>query len=105
MIVKIDEQLFVTDHFGSPRHPVHVLQFVKLLSRKLGSGPLYVLVAWHPADGSLTGLGPDVRAVHDPLQYAHVLAESGPDKLSVRILAEPVDVEDSRRFREMPLHL
>ena len=31
-----------------------------------------------------------VRAIDDPLQHAHVLAEAGPEELAVLVLAEPV---------------
>uniref|UniRef100_A0A8W7PAT9 Uncharacterized protein n=1 Tax=Anopheles coluzzii TaxID=1518534 RepID=A0A8W7PAT9_ANOCL len=39
-----------------------------------------------------------IDTVQDPLQYAAVLAESGPQELAVRILAEPVDMEDLGRM-------
>jgi hypothetical protein len=39
-------------------------------------------------------------AVDDPLQHAHVLAESGPDELAVGVLAEPVHVENARRLAQ-----
>ena len=46
-----------------------------------------------------------VRAVDDPLEHAHVLAEAGPEELAVLVLAEPVHQEDLRRVRDALLHV
>src|SRR4029078_3691151 len=64
-----------------------------------------VLVTWHPADGRLFGEHSTANAIDDPLQHPHILAIAGPEESSLRILAEPIDLEDLRRLAERPLHL
>ena len=71
---------------------------VELLARRIQSGPVDVFVVRRPADGRLLALGAAAHAVDDPLEDAHVLAEARPEELAVLVLAEPVDVEDARRY-------
>ena len=46
-----------------------------------------------------------MRAVHDPLEHAHVFAEARPDEFAVGVFAEPVHMEDARRLAQRSLHL
>ncbi len=76
MIVELDEQLFVPDHFLLPGGFVEMLQLVELLLREVEAVPMDVLVARHPADGRFAAQRAAVGAIDDPLQHAHVLADS-----------------------------
>ncbi len=48
-------------------------------------------------DGRVARRGAAFAAIDDPAQYPQVLAEPRPQELPGVVLAEPVDVEDSRR--------
>src|SRR6185312_7755228 len=104
VIVKVDEEVFVTDYLGAPRCTVKMLEFIEILTRKRHSGPSDVLMTWHPADGGLAASSPTVRAVDDPFENAHVLAEARPHEFAFSVLAEPVDVKNLRRLAQMALH-
>src|SRR5580692_11716702 len=53
MIVQLDKEFLVADHFRAPRVAVKGLQLVEALLRELQAGPMDVLVVRHPADGRL----------------------------------------------------
>src|SRR5580698_3719966 len=105
MRMQIEEQFLVLNDFAPPLTAIEGLQFVELLAREVETGPLDLVVIRHPADGCFLRGGAAVRAIDNPLQHAHILAEARPDELAVRVFAEPVDVEDARRFAELPLDL
>src|SRR5581483_3882777 len=94
----------MTNHFASPCAPVERLQFGEFLIRKVQSVPVDIFVSRNPADRSFFTRDAPMYAVNDPLQNSHVLAETGPDKMSVRILAEPIHVKNARRETERALH-
>src|SRR5580698_3973106 len=104
MVVQIEKKFFVADDLGAPRGAVNGLQLLKLLPRKLQPAPLDILVARYPADGRLASLGAALHAIDDPAQNAHILAETGPEKLSIRVSAKPVHVEDARSRGQAALH-
>ena len=49
--------------------------------------------------------GVTVAAFHDPVDDAHVLAESRPEKFSVLVFAEPIHMEKARQVGEIAAHL
>src|SRR5947207_2741499 len=52
MGVQKDKQLLVADHFFFPGWAINFLQFIKLLFRKIETGPVHVLVKRRPSDRS-----------------------------------------------------
>src|SRR5258708_3157911 len=99
-----DEQLFMVDHFLLPCRAIDVLQLIESSLREVEAIPLDVLVVGCPADRGLPGHGPPVDAVHDPAQNTKVLAEAGPQELSLVVLAEPVHIEHPRCYGQRSLH-
>src|ERR1051326_8693259 len=79
--------------------------FELFLRERFEAIPLDVLIARHPTDGRLASQGAAVSAIDDPLQNAHVFAEAWPHEFTVSVLAEPVHMEDPRRFGQAALHL
>src|ERR1700738_3291277 len=96
--MQIEKELFVTQYFVTPRSPVEGLQLVKFLFRKVEPFPLNIFIMRHPPDRSLFGERTAMRAIDDPFQYAHILAEAWPQEISLSILAEPVHVKNTRRL-------
>src|SRR3954470_10012987 len=95
VIMQINEELFVANHFGTPGSAVYSLQLFELLTREIETLPFNVFVPGHPADRRLTANRAAPGAVDDPLQHAHVLTKAGPDKVAIFILAEPVHVKNA----------
>ena len=58
-----------------------------------------------PTDLSFMSGGMAIAAFHDPVDDAHVFAESGPEEFSVLVLAEPVHMEEARQVGEVAAHL
>src|SRR5260370_30888677 len=98
MIMQMDEEFFVSNHLRTPIGSTERLQLVEFRPRQVEALPFNVLVPRHPSNRRLTGRGTYSRPVHNPLQDAHVLAESRPDELAILILAEPVHVKHARRL-------
>src|ERR1700722_17366761 len=92
------------DHLSAPRIPVNALQLPELVARHVEAVPVHVIVVTPPANGELLALCPAADPVDDPGKDSHVFAESRPEKSSVLVLPEPVDVEDARRGAQLPLH-
>src|ERR1039458_638384 len=104
MIVQVDKELFVSHHFFVPCLPVDGLQFVEALLGIVEPSPIDIFIGGQPADRRFLGQGTAANAVYDPLQHANVIAESRPEKLPLAVLAEPVYVEDLRRYAQRTLH-
>src|ERR1043166_8163340 len=73
---------------------LRVLRLRKLLK----AFPVQILEARHDAKRRIDAAREPLAALDDPLQHAHVLAESRPDELSLSIASEPVHAEDARRL-------
>ena len=71
----------------------------------LESAHVEILVLRDPSDRGLQGMGSPLAALDDPLEDAHVVAETGPEELALVALAEPVHVEDARDVFHELLHL
>src|SRR6185437_10665086 len=87
-----------------PLGAINLLQLIEGLSGEIETLPVNVLKVRSPADGRLLAQGAAMDTVDDPLEHAHVLAEAGPEEFTLLVLAEPVDVEDTRRGGEIALH-
>ncbi len=94
----------MADNFFLPLLAVNGLQRGKGFARQIEAIPADVVVKGRPADGGLARGDAAAHAVDDPLQHAEVFAEAGPEELAVRILAEPIHVEDLRRGAEVAAH-
>src|SRR5207253_4979617 len=94
------KQLFVSEHFLTPRIAIEGLQLVEPLFGKLEPAPLDVFIVRHPANRSFLGERAAMRAIDNPFQHPHVFAEARPNKVSLVIFAEPVDMKDTRGFCE-----
>src|SRR5579863_3448602 len=57
VVVQLDEQLFVVNHFMFPGVAVERLQFIEPLLRKIEAGPFHIAVIGNPADRGLAGFG------------------------------------------------
>src|SRR5207302_10264741 len=64
------------------------LEFIKIEIMQTGQ----------PADGRSNRAVAAFATIDYPLLHAHVVAETGPEKFSARAFAEPVHVENKRRF-------
>ncbi len=96
------EELFVLEQFGVPvvtidRHRLGEIGFAEIFE----AFPRDVLMARHPTQRRLGCIRLALGSTHDPLEDAHVLAESWPDELAVVVLAEPVHTEDSWWIRDV----
>src|SRR5262249_18437887 len=91
-------------HFLAPRGCVEGLQLIEGVLRQCEPRPLDVMITRIPADGCLAAQSAAAAAVYYPFQHPHVLTEAGPQELAIRILAEPVHVEDLRSLGERPGH-
>src|SRR5262249_46301093 len=96
MIVQMQEQLLVTEHFRRPQFAIEGLELLELLLLKIEPAPFDILVPRRPADRRLASERATAYPIHDPLQHTHVVAETGPQEFPVRALAEPVDMENPR---------
>src|SRR5215467_13453052 len=69
--VQHDEELFARDDFRSPRVAVDRLELVESLFGKIETGPVDILVAWHPANRRFPRGTAAADAVEDPFEHAH----------------------------------
>src|SRR6476661_1881121 len=92
-----NEKFFVSDHLGTPCCAIYGLQPFKFFFWEVEALPFDVYVVRGPADGRFFALGTAVNSVHDPLEYAHVVAESRPHEVAVGIFPEPVHMENAGR--------
>src|SRR5690242_16860195 len=99
-IVKVEKQLFVSKHFVPPSFAIECLQLFKSLFRKIAPLPFNVFVMRYPPDWRFLSERATVRTVDDPLQHAHVFAETRPHEVPILVFAEPVHMKDLRRFRK-----
>src|SRR5688500_13138725 len=99
MIMKVDKQLFMPDQFLLPRSPVNCLKLLEIFAGKIEAAPIDGFIVGRPADRRLLALRAPANAVDDPFQDPHILAEARPKEPAFAVLAEPVDVEDARRYR------
>src|SRR6478736_6591035 len=84
---------------------VNALNLIEIAARELETFPIHVFVLWLPAERRFLSQRATTNAIDDPLQHAHILSESRPEKLSVGVLAKPIDEKDPRRLAERALHL
>src|SRR5258708_33212613 len=105
MVVELDEEFLVVYDLVAPGFIVKLLEGFKFFAREIEAGPFHAIVVGHPAKGRCASEGADASAVHDPFEDTHVFAIARPDELSLRILAEPVYVENPRRDAQRALHL
>src|ERR1700677_1083817 len=104
MVVESQEELFVLHHLLLPLRPVYRLQLVEGRARKIEPLPVDVVKVRSPPDRRLLAHGAAADTVDDPLENTHVFAVSRPQEAAIGTLAEPVDMEDPRRRREVTLH-
>jgi len=108
VVVEGEEELFVAHDLLFPLGAVDGLEGVEggfhLFAGNVEALPVHVVEVRGPADGSFFALGAAADSVDDPLEDTHVFAVSGPEELTVRSLAEPVDVEDAGRGGQVALH-
>src|ERR1700710_2442213 len=104
MTVKLDEEPLMSYDLLLPLLAVDRLQCSEGLARKVDAVPIQVIVERSPADWGLTRRHLSAHTIYDPLQHAKVFAIPGPQELPVRILAEPVDVEDFGCGAEVAAH-
>src|SRR6202022_4398817 len=90
---------------GPPRRSVYRLQLFKFFLAQVEALPFYVFVVGIPAYRRFLGLGTTVHPIHNPLEHAHVVAETRPYKIAVGIFSEPIHMENARRPAERTLHL
>src|SRR6266516_7336936 len=57
-------------------------------------GKIEIVQARQPTDGRFDRGFASLAAIDHPFQDAHIVAEAGPEKFSVRALAKPVHVKD-----------
>ncbi len=99
------EELADRVELGLPLVEVDVRRLVVLLTCGMSSpGRVEVARLGHPAEGRLLPADPEARAVHDPLEHAHVVAVARPEELALLALPEPVDQEHLRRVHHLRLH-
>src|SRR5579883_1664327 len=90
------------EEFALPDGAINRHERAELLAGEvLQAAPVQVLVARHPANGTLDADRAPVRPLDDPLENAHVLAEAGPEEIALRVTPEPVHAEDARRIGQM----
>src|SRR5665213_2144404 len=94
----------MSHQFASPCSAFHFLQPVEFFVRKVEPCPFDVLVVRSPANRCFLAECASMCTIDNPLEHAHVLAATGPEKLPVLIFAEPVYMEDARRGTQRALH-
>jgi hypothetical protein len=99
-VIATEEELFMAYDFATPS--AHHVDFSKTVSSRVF--PVHVFVMRLPAEGGFFRQGPAANPVNDPLEHAHIFAETGPQKLPVGILAEPIDQKNAGRFADRALH-
>src|SRR2546425_966359 len=106
-LAKLGEKLIVGGEFVFPRRSVDPGEFGVLRRRELFQPrPIKVLVAWHQAKRCFFHIARATTGpLDDPLQHAHVLAKSRPDKSALRVAPKPVDTEDLRRMLHSAAHV
>ena len=107
MAVEFHEELVLQEELAVPLGGVDLLELLEGLGGDLfpETGHVDVLVLGDPADRSLERMGTLLAALDDPLEHAHVVAESGPEEFPLGALAEPVHVEDARHVLHEAPHL
>src|SRR5882672_1185311 len=105
-LAKLGEKLVVRGEFVFPGRGVDPGEFGVPRCRELFQPrPIEVLVARHQAKRCfLHAARAPPGPVDDPLQHAHVLAESRPDKPALGVAPEPVDAEDLWRMLHSEAH-
>src|ERR1700686_2776305 len=94
----------MVDYFLLPRRAINRLKLIESRLREIEAFPMDVLVVGRPADRSLPGHGPPADAVYDPAQNTKVLAEAGPQELTLVVLAETVHIKHPGCYGERSLH-
>src|SRR2546430_10530789 len=104
---KLGEKLVVGGELVFPRRSVDPGEFGVPRCRELfQAGPIEVLVTRHQAKRCFFHIArASPGPLHDPLQHAHVLAKSRPDKSALRVAPKPVDAEDLRRILHSAAHV
>ena len=105
MVVEGEEELFVAHDLLFPLRAVDGLEGVEGFAREVEALPVDVVEVRGPANGGFFAERAAADTVDDPLEDAHVFAVAGPEEAAVGGFAEPVDVEDAGRGREVALHL
>src|SRR5258707_15663821 len=85
--------------FGAPGRVVDRDYLLELLAAEIQPAPVDIFIVRRHAERVFFTLRLAFDTSDHPAQHAHVLAETRPDELAVRALAEPVDAEDLRQFR------
>src|SRR6516165_5509792 len=92
------EKLF---RFGQLRLPVFVIdleQFIDAFMVNLEAGEIEIVHAGQPTDRRSHGAAASFATIQNPFQHTHVLAEPGPEEISVYAFAEPIHAENGRRI-------
>src|ERR1044071_4482373 len=92
-------------NFFLPAFAIYGHELIEFFRIKVQTTPVDVLIAGHPAERTLDRITAAMNAIDNPLQHAHIFAESRPEKFSLLIDAEPVDQKNARRIEDAPSHL
>ena len=79
VVVKGEEEFFVTHDFALPGIAIDGLELSKLVVGEVESVPVQVVVFRGPADGGLLAAHTAADAVDDPFEDAHVFGVAGPE--------------------------
>src|SRR5512143_2203802 len=78
MRIQLAEQLCVRRDLLAPVRHIDCSDLLVAVAGEVKAVPFEVIVARRDTEEMLRSLGPTLDAIDDPLQHAHVLAESGP---------------------------
>src|SRR5262245_48569757 len=105
MVMELQEELFMANDLALPCRVIDALNLVKIGAREVKPFPIHVLVLWLPAERRFLSQRAAANAIDNPLQHAHILSKSWPEKLSIGVFAEPIDEKDPWCLAEGTLHL
>src|SRR5215469_13430814 len=103
-LVQIEKQFFMSNNLTPPCFPIKSLQLLKTFLGEIEPVPVQVLVIWHPANRSFFGSRASSRSINNPFQDSHIFSVTGPNKIPVIILPEPIHMKYPRSFTQFALH-
>src|SRR4029077_6873134 len=98
-IAEVREVLLDERHFRQPTLDVYTEKLLNMRALYVETSGIEIGDLGNPADWGLRGVHLSVTTLKNPFQNAAVFAEARPQKLAIRILTKPVDVENFRQLR------
>src|SRR5947207_14656149 len=92
------KKLFMLVQFLLPLRMINLEKFGNAFVIDVQLSQIEIMQTGQPADWRFDGAAVAFATVDDPLEHAHVVAKTGPEKSSALAFAEPVHVKNQRRF-------